>query len=178
MDWSKAKNILIAALIAANIFLGFMYTQNMRADEELKARAAELTARYLESLGVSLDCALSAEEERLPVLFVEIEEGDGADDGPAKDGLRVVLIGAEGQKAVPVRTGLNRGQVISASSAARRLVPRFSDEELKDLRVEGAELVYLVDRSGLESARGQDTAVPAWAFTTNRGLYYIEALAN
>ena len=179
MDWSKAKNILIAALIAANLFIGAKYWQVRTEGEEARVRSAFLTGEYLQSLGVDLQCELPADETRLPVLFVEIEPEDASTQDPVtRDGTRVVLIGSSGQRAVPKSFGDNKGLVVSASSAAKRLVSRFSDEELDGLRIDGAELVYLVDRTGLSASGGQDTAVPAWLFTTNLGGICVDAYAN
>ena len=121
MDWSKAKNILIAALIAANLFIGAKYWQVRTAGEEARVRSAFLTGEYLQSLGVDLQCELSADETRLPVLFVEIEPEDASTQDPVtRDGTRVVLIGSSGQRAVPKSFGDNKGLVVSASSAASR----------------------------------------------------------
>ena len=95
------------------------------------------------------------------LLKDEIEPEDASPQDPVtRDGTRVVLIGSSGQRAVPKSFGDNKGLVVSASSAAKRLVSRFSDEELDGLRIDGAELVYLVDRTGLPASGGQDTAVP------------------
>ncbi len=177
MDWSKAKNIIIAALIAANLFIGFNYWESLKEARDARERSAAYTASYLSGLGVSVECELSAEEERLPVLFVEIEPS-GAEKTPLKDGMELVLIGAEGQKAVPSGYGDNRGRVISASAASRKLTALFSEEELKGLVIRGADLVYLVDRTGLSGLGGKDTAVPAWRFDTSLGVRCVEAFAN
>ena len=177
MDWSKAKNIIIAALIAANIFIGFNYWQSLKDAKDARERSASYTASYLAGLGVTAECDLSAEEDKLPVLFVEIEPSEG-EETLLKDGRELVLIGAEGQKAVPSGYGDNKGRVISASAASRRLVSLFGEDELKGLVIKGAELVYLVARTDLSGLGGQDTAVPAWRFDTSLGVRYVEAFAN
>ena len=68
MDWSKAKNIIIAALIAANLFLGYTYF-SQQTDLKAQARdSARYTAEYLELMGAQLNCSLPLEREKLPVV--------------------------------------------------------------------------------------------------------------
>lgn len=179
MDWSKAKNIIIGALIAANIFLGIKYWQNISAENKALALAEENTCAYLTSIGVDLQCGFSEEKGRFPVVFVEITEAIASAEAPeTKSGHDIVLLGAEGKTASVTGEGSNSAKIISSSDAARRLVADLTEEERKGFAIKSVRLIYLVDRTGLEDAGNSDTAVPAWEFMTSSGPRYIEAFGN
>lgn len=176
MDWSKAKNIIIAALIAANLFLGFEYYNQVSDSAKAEEDAVRTTESYLQYMGIELNCSIPAEREKLPVVFVNIEEGRSEET--SKDGIAIVVTGAQGLCAVPTDTGDTRAQVISASEAVRRFTSMLPSEELKGLSIEGIRLVYRVDRAGLGMEQKHDTAVPAWEITSNGSVCYIEGFDN
>ena len=72
MDWSKAKNILIAALLITNLMLGMAIYRNVNGtagieQEEIKQNTIQLLSEH----GIFVDEAQIAERtERLPVLTV------------------------------------------------------------------------------------------------------------
>ena len=173
MDWSKAKNILIIALIAVNVFLGVRYFEAREEAERDEVLARRYTAEYVTQLGVSIECGTVTYEKKLPVLFVSIEEGEG--EQKPRDGMRIIVTGAGGLRAVSPEAGGNAGDIISPEAGLLKLSCGFGGERLNGLVISGAELVYLVDRAGLDTVGGRDTAVPAWEFTTSDGVFYVSA---
>lgn len=176
MDWSKAKNIIIAALIAANLFLGYTYF-SQQTDLKAQARdSARYTAEYLELMGAQLNCSLPLEREKLPVVFVNMEKSSDK-VYETRDGKAIVVTGQEGFSAQPADYGDTRAQVISASDAVRRTAAGLSEGQLKGLSIDSVRLVYLVDRMGLGTEQLRDTALPFWEIESNRGVFYQEAFA-
>lgn len=176
MDYSKAKNIMIVLLLAANIALGASYVSRQNDARQARADAAANTERYLTQLGVELETEIPVDTAMMPVLYVRIEKGGGQG---VYDGHGVELSGGgEDYYAVPDKRGDTRAETITASRALQLLVGRLDSEQLSGLKIEDIELVFWVDRSGLGAGEAEDTAVPAWKITTNKGIYYIEAYEN
>lgn len=78
MDWSKAKNILIVALLATNlILLGAIYVEKAEVKSSDEATLREDTVLLLKEHGIYVEEDIIPEkDQRLPVLFVKYEEGD------------------------------------------------------------------------------------------------------
>jgi regulatory protein YycI of two-component signal transduction system YycFG len=76
MDWTKAKNILIAALLVTNLFLisGMLYG-NAKAeagDSQFLANTVEV----LKARNITIDAELPSAQFRMPVLSVEYDNAD------------------------------------------------------------------------------------------------------
>ncbi|MCF0151235.1 MAG: hypothetical protein HUJ80_07490 [Firmicutes bacterium] len=177
MDWSRAKYIIIAALVAANLFLGYMYVSQQTGEKARRQAAAEDTVRYMEYLGVELLCPLPSSAEKLPVVFVTMEKESG-EPYETKDGYPIVVTGQDGYLAKPDSVGENRGSVLTASDALHRLIAELPADRLQGLSVSSIRLLYLVDRTGLAADQKQDTAVPSWQVVTDRGIFYENAFAQ
>lgn len=176
MDYSKAKNIIIALLLAADLALGSVYISRISADRQAREAAILSTELYLQELGIELETEIPAEEPPMPVLYVTIEEGAGPQ---SYDGCRVELSGMdESYSAVPRRKGPGKADIIGASRALQQLVSMMEPEVLPELRITGVERVFWVDRRELTEEAAEDTAVPAWRIETDRGVFYIEAFEN
>ncbi len=176
MDYSKAKNIIIALLLVANLALGSVYMNRLSAEREAREAAAASTRLYLQELGVELSAPIPADEPPMPVLYVSIEK----DAGPQSfDGCDVVLSGMdEAYSAVPQRKGPGKAPIIGAGRALQRLMSWLEPEVLKSLEVTGIDRIFWVDRREITAEAAEDTAVPAWRVQTNRGVFYIEAYEN
>ena len=74
MDWTKAKTILIVALLVTNLILvAFYVTQNNRFesdDQEMK----EITVKLLESKGIIVETDIPEEHARMPKLTVQFDK--------------------------------------------------------------------------------------------------------
>ncbi|MDD2446899.1 MAG: two-component system regulatory protein YycI [Tissierellia bacterium] len=77
MDWSKAKTILIIALIIANIILGYsIYTNENIVDETLSDDFIEVVIGQLENRNITIDTEIPRENPELMSLSVEYEKID------------------------------------------------------------------------------------------------------
>ena len=187
MDWSKAKTVLIIGLLITNLILGGAYISQRRSLETDGESFSANTAVYLERSGVVLGVPLPKETPRLPVLFVRLQDlseegGQSASSGSADadgvyiyNGYEVICDPSSGLGPVSVSAGETRQQVRPAAAAVLDLAGDLSSEELSGLVIEQIELVYWVDSGPLSSPALEDTAVPAWRFTTSRGSYYENA---
>ena len=72
MDWSKAKNIIIAALLIANLMIGgnLLAQRNMER-QQIRQQAADPGA-FLEQAGITIDADVPQEAERMPVIFLRL----------------------------------------------------------------------------------------------------------
>lgn len=74
MDWSKAKSILIVALIITNILLGLILYQSERnMDSTLKKGFIEDVVRLLEDKGIKFDTEIPRKIPQISWLTVEYE---------------------------------------------------------------------------------------------------------
>lgn len=74
MDWSKAKSILIVALIITNTLLGLVLYQSERnVDATLKKEFIEETVRLLENKDIKIDTDIPKKNPKLTGLTVEYE---------------------------------------------------------------------------------------------------------
>ncbi len=172
MDWSKAKTVLIIALLIANLILGGAYLAQQHAGERDISGYSRNTEVYLCDRGVELRTSIPTQTPRLPVLFVSFEAG-----GPGYSefgGLRVEG-GATGETPAAASEGDTKQEIRPAASAALELANELGTEALTGLVIEEVELVYWVDSSSYDGAAREDTAVPAWRFTTNLGTFYLSA---
>lgn len=77
MDWSKAKSILIVALIITNTLLGIVLFQSERnIDATLKKEFIEKTVRLLENKDIKIDTDIPKKNPKLSGLTVEYENVD------------------------------------------------------------------------------------------------------
>ena len=169
MDWSKAKTILIVALLITNLIVGGFYFSSFASEKNALEAAAQNTQALLAENGVALNCKIPVKPLRLPVAFINFESSGKAID--SYKGYALVITGEDNAVPVSSTAGESRGLVESASAAVIKTLKLNQDIS----SVDGIELVYQVDRSGYNQL-GEDTAFPAWAVTTNLGTYYIEAL--
>ncbi len=76
MDWTKAKNILIAALLATNLLLlGILIYGNIKVSGE-DARFLNNTIAVLEARNIAITTELPIKSTRMPVLSVEYNKED------------------------------------------------------------------------------------------------------
>lgn len=170
MDWSKAKTIIIIALLITNLILGgFLVNDHMR-DVNTEKEAAASAESYLAERGITLSCRIPASATRLPVLFVDFEEEAAKKDLFYK-GYPLCISGESEIQAASLHAGDVKAKVCGAAAAViRAVVQNDAIREIREIR-----LVYWVDRSGYTEA-GEDTAFPAWYIDTDAGTFYIEAL--
>lgn len=81
MDWSKAKSILIIALLITNsILFGFnLYNHNLTKDSTSTKEFSEETTKLLEEKGIQIDSYIPKTRSKLPTLRVEFETYDSED---------------------------------------------------------------------------------------------------
>ena len=174
MDWSKAKNIIIAVLLAANLLIGGnLLTQHNAKQAQLRA-AAEETVAFLEASGMEIDAELPRQEKKLPVVFLRLNK-DGGEPAETQYKDYPIVVQGSGIGYEIAGSGQQAAQTITAAEALLKLYARLSAEgSVKGVRVEAVDLVYLLSAEGATYA-AQDTASPAWRIRTDRDTYYIDA---
>ena len=179
MDWSKAKTILIIALLISNIFMGSLYLSRLSDREYGLEAAAQNVVRYARAQGIKLDVELPTEERRMPVLFVYLKYGQAA-GVPAIEYKGVPVEAAEGLNAeiIPENEGDTKGRLISASDALLKLLDGFGDDVPQGLEISEVRLIYWLNPLITDGSTLEDTAVPAWKFVTNMGDYRVEAFVD
>ena len=149
MDWSKAKNIIIAVLLAANVLIGGNLLAQHSREQAQARQATENAYAFLEQAGMQVDIQLPDQEKKLP---------QGSEIG--------YEIADTGQQAAPT---------IPAAEALLKLYAQLSAEgSVKGKRVESVELVYLLSPDETSYA-AQDTASPAWQIRVDGRTYYVDA---
>lgn len=177
MDWTKAKNILMIALLATNLVIGLTYYATIREKREEWVIQAQNTAAYLEELGVPLETEIPNRPLKMPVLFVRFEPSDPeADKTPVyEDDIRVEST-VSSVTVIPIDRGDNRREVVSASYALLKYLAAMEHQEKTPVGIEAIELIYLVDTYGYDGAISEDTAVPAWKLSLQDGqVFYVNA---
>ena len=77
MDWSKAKTILIIALIITNIILGYsLYIDQRIVDETLSADFVDKVVAQLENRNIKIDTDIPRKNPEINSLSVEYEKID------------------------------------------------------------------------------------------------------
>ena len=180
MDWSKAKSVLIIALIITNILMASLYFGELYEEQRARDAAAANAAAYLSSCGVELNCDIPSKDVRLPVLFVTFS-GSADERQMSYKGYPVELTGEGFGVPSSYSTGGAEGSVASASSAVISFVSGLSQQssvQTEGLVIDSIELVYWINRSAFSASVAEDTAVPAWKISTSSGVFYVNAFSD
>ena len=174
MDWSKAKNIIIAALLVANLMIGGNLWKQYSAEQTQLRLAAEETVAFLEAAGMQIDAPLPGQEKKLPVLFLRLhKDGEALTETQYKD--YPIVVEGSGISYEIAGTGQQAAQTITAAEALLKLYARLSAERsVQGMRVEEIDLVYLLSPEAASYA-AQDTASPAWRIRVDGRTYYVDA---
>ena len=153
MNWSKAKTILIAALLITDLFLIFTYGSFGFGGGEFKDYKA--LSEFLAQKNIYVDADIIPKEHKdMAVQFVQKEGGE----------LKVIGYHDKKQKTISAAQGL--------------LLFMAGSEKGKDYHIESIDIAYWLDESSIntESAVSVDTAFPAWKIVYNGGeVSYIDA---
>lgn len=177
MDWTKAKNILIIALLVTNLIIGAAYYGSLRARSAEWAVQAQNTEAYLQELGVALETPIPRTPVRMPVLFVRFEPPDpkAAGEPVYHKGVRVENPGGSAT-VIPLARGDKRREVVSASYALLKYLAAMDSLAQEPSAITGIELIYLVENAGYDPQISEDTAVPAWKLSLSGGqVFYVNA---
>ena len=180
MDWSKAKSILIVALLVTNLIMGLLYGQAVWEQKKDRAKQTELVLAYLEDRGIGLGEDLPKAPLRMPVLFVRLSQSQLEENPKLVYFNHVLVEGSEdAYRIIPIQTGQNRREIISAPKAILKYLSLLEEEGLVPPDIAGVELIYRVELAGaaaLEQDISEDTALPAWKIRGGDGsVYYVNA---
>ena len=117
MDWTKAKNILIMALLITNLILGFIYFVDMRQGEVRRTNVMEDTVALLKSHGISISTDIPVFTKRMPVLFVRCEVRDQLENKTSYEEYSVESSGHVGLAVYPINFGDTKQKVIATTFA-------------------------------------------------------------
>ena len=177
MDWSKAKTILIIALLITCLILGgILLWQKISAQKEDK-EAAAAAKEYLESQGVSFNCDIPLTRPSLPVLFVGFYPVYSSQLPQYEDISEYSNVRIEIENILPfmpmlLSAGEEKAQVGTASSAV--LKAAADAENPNSLQINSINLIYYINAQDINE-NSRDTAIPSWKIDTNQGVFYINA---
>lgn len=174
MDWSKAKNIIIAALLIANLMIGgnLLAQRNMER-QQIRQQAAD-TCAFLEQAGITIDADISQEAERMPVIFLRLQREEEAPKEEQYKEYPIVVQGT-GFGYEIAGAGQQAAQTITAFEALLKLYAILSEEgNVQGKHIEAIDLVYLLSPDETSFA-AQDTASPAWRILVSGRTYYVDA---
>lgn len=173
MDWSKAKNILIIALLIINIILGKTYIDKERADLEKIYSQTDAAIEYIENRGVQIECAVPRDVIDVSVLTLRFK--DGGEGGLARteyDGIPIEILGLSSTDYI---------ELIQKKAATIEILPAYTAllQSLEDITdyIDDVELIYLVDHTEYVGA-GEDTAFPYWKLSSGGNSYYYAAFSE
>ena len=175
MDWSRAKSVLIIALIICNLVLASVYVGGIRAEADKIAELTENAIAYVEQKGIKVNCAVPNSVSDISVINLKFIAGDSA-GGLARsefDGTPLEIVGLKSSSFI---------ESIQKTSIELNVLPAYT-ALLKSLEsVEGEiddlELIYLVDRTVYAGEAGEDTALPYWKISSGGNSYYYAAYAE
>ena len=171
MNWAKAKDILILVLALTCLMLGIiLVSDEVKAGRQDKL-SAQTAVEYMKSEGASSICDMPLSRPKLPVLFIKYEEQSTGALEKYQD-YKVCKSGGDNIYPVLISVGGQKAKIIPASSAMLSIMSQV--DSIKNLSVDSVELVYHVDAGGATKG-SQDTAMPAWKFSTNKGEFFINA---
>ena len=179
MDWSKAKTILIIALLIVCLILGGILLQRDLVSRRQDKDALLLCMEYLEDSGVLLQTEIPLERPKLPVLFVKrvLEQQENSEE-VIFDGYPLETSVGQSASYSITGHGKSRAKVVSASSAVLKAVSEMGAFRI-GAEIEKVELIYYVDVIMYgDISSGTDTAVPAWKIQSSAGDFYISAYAQ
>ena len=174
MDWSKAKTVLIVALLIMCLLLSGILLSRYSEEQKSARVAIEATIKYIDENHGILSTEIPSKRPSLPVFFVK-STAEKVGELKYKDYRICTDNGSENLSIVSV--GKNKAKVMSASSAVLEVMtqPSFYSgyTEIKSI-----ELVYYIDSQYGLSDGSEDTALPTWRIETNLGVSYINAYAQ
>ena len=174
MDWSKAKNIIIAVLLAANLLMGINLLSRSEGNRQQIRQASEESIAFLQQQGMNIEADVPQKTEKLPVLFLRLQR-TGQEDAPEEyKGYPIVVQGNKIGFTI-AGTGEQAAEIIPASAALLKLYAQMSAEEtVQGKTVEAIDLVYRLSPEDTSYA-AQDTASPAWRIQVSGRTYYVDA---
>jgi len=177
MDWSKAKTILIIALLITNMILGGYCVADIIQDRNAELLLAKNAEKYLAERGIEFNVNAPKVPQRLPVAFVRFASEDAGKLGEkiktSYKGIPVEGEAPDGYVVVIESLGKSKGRLISSSKALLELVSRSDAADIS--RITEIRLVYRVDNMDYASKSVRDTAMPCWCFETDAGSFYVTA---
>ena len=177
MDWSKAKTILIIALLIVCILLGSLLGIKEIERKKLDASTLEQTKKYLESLEIEYNKDIPLSRPLLPVLFVEYKGGETKTENPSYKGYPVCG-GSETEMPCSIKeAGKKKARIMSASAALLQFIGDLHGDT-DGLSIENISLIYYIDNSLYAESSGNDTAIPTWKIESSAGNYYINAYSQ
>ncbi len=158
MDWTKAKNILIIALVITNLVLIY-FIVDAYSDKEDQGKILQETIDYLEDHGVVIDIDVPEKSRRMSTLTVKYRTSDQEEVSKALEGLEGI------EDSEP-----SREQVVELADAALRAVDMMSENVQLDEAIQNDDgswtVTYkdmvdgiLVDNSSIECVIANGKAV-------------------
>lgn len=174
MDWSKAKNIIIAVLLAADLLMGIHLLSQSAGARQQTALASEESIAFLEAQGMTIETEVPRRTEKLPVLFLRLQRADDLAAPEEYRGYPIVVQGSQIGFEV-AGSGQQAAETMPASEALLKLYAQMSTQEsVAGKTVEAIDLVYLLSPEDTSYA-AQDTASPAWRIRVSGRTYYVDA---
>jgi len=178
MDWTKAKTILIVALLITNLIIGYFYSEKINEAEKQQFEQAISTRAFLEQKGVSLQVEIPTQPLKMPVLFVHFEPlAKGQQNQPVyHEGVLVEASDYKDNLIVPISYGETKRDLSGASYALLKSGVAFFEKKESQLVINDIQLIYYVENSDYNKEISEDTAVPTWKISSESGeVFYVNA---
>jgi len=177
MDWTKAKNILIIALLITNAIIATTYAVKVHEKNKEWSAEAAYTKAYFEDIGVSIQTDIPSKPLKMAVLFVRFETSDAQEPAaPAYDGSILIESASSMVSIVPVRRGETKRLIASASYALLKYAAAAASNGEEPADIRDIELVYWVDYTEHDEKISEDTAIPAWKLSlSDDKVFYVNA---
>jgi hypothetical protein len=178
MDWTKAKTILIIALLVTNIIIGYSYNEKIKEVETQQIEQAISTREFLERIGIEVQTEIPTKLLKKPVLFVRFETIDEKTQTEPVyyEDVLVEASDYNNNRIVPISYGETKRDVSSASYALLKSISAFKETKNSQLAISDIRLIYLVENSDYDQAISEDTAVPTWKISIESGeIFYVNA---
>jgi regulatory protein YycI of two-component signal transduction system YycFG len=173
MDWSKAKTILILALIFTDLLLIATYGEfDFKSGSFNDSRAL---SEFLAQKNIYVDEDLIPLKHRaMPVLYVS---GKGNGDAGGRE---FAISGESADGDYTLRFHNRKQETISAPQALLMFMAQTREYEHGDIYIDSIEMVYWLDEIiSVENPVLEDTALPVWKIVYNGGAAaYIDAYAH
>ena len=172
MDWSKAKSIMIAILLAIDLGIGGMYFNNeLKTAGSLKA-STEAAVSYAEGRGVRINCEIPSKSKKVNVISVDFSSGAG-ESPESWHGVRIEILGQSSDEYISgIEKNGARIDTLPAYTAVLKSLGSVNGS------IDGIELIYLVDRTSYSGMAGKDTALPYWKLGSGNNFYYYAAYSD
>ena len=178
MDWSRAKNILIAMLLIADLVIGGFYLSSVHTEKAEAKSKIEAAEYYLGLNSIELQCEIPSAPSKLAVVSVSFLGESDPEASCCLDfgGRKLEVAGLAEGAITELKSGIGKVEIRSCAYALIQAAGDLPSAGCN--KITGIELVYYVSRLGYTETEGEDTALPYWKVVSGAKSFYYAAFNN